>query len=245
MRALVIAVVLGVSVAARSQTPLPAEYCPAGAKPPSCGFLPSDAQVRWAEVGASKLRYVAFALYMKCISKAVIERRQDQAAFDRCTIDAMARAINRFNALESTPSCQNFSQIALNLLSLSKIMAGRVYCNGTVPLNFGVPGRVPADTAVARVERGASKLLVREYQKMVRCYGDGVEALARGRTGTIARCVARLRAIQERRMMRFDFGLPGFGRLGCFDEAAGTGIRQLLAQIDAAANLNAQIFCSM
>src|SRR5262249_26840248 len=146
--------------------------------------------------------------------------------------------------LESRPSCENFGAIALSLLTESKALAGKLYCNGTSPLDFGITGRLPADTAVARVERGSSKLVVKEYQGMVRCYDNGVEALAGGQTGTIVLCVAKLRAVQARRVMRLDFGLPGFGSLGCFDEASGTDIAHLLTQVDAVANLNPQIFCS-
>src|SRR5262249_5027787 len=113
MRPFVIAVVVWMSVAAHAQTPLPAEYCPAGASPPSCGFLPSDENVRRAEVGASKLRYLLLAWYTKCVSKAVLQKSQaGRASFDQCALDAMARGINRFNALESQPSCENFSLIA-------------------------------------------------------------------------------------------------------------------------------------
>ena len=246
MRPLVIAVVIGMSVAAHAQIPLPAPYCPSGRKPPMCGFLPSDEHVRRAEVATNKLTYLLFASYMKCVSKAVIQGSQaDQRSFDACTADAMAGAINRFNVLESRPSCENFGLIALNLLTASKTLAGKLYCNGTFPLDFGITGRLPADPAVARVERGSSKMLVKEYQGMVRCYDNGVEALARGQTATIVRCVAKLRAIQARRVLRLDFGLPGFGSLGCFDDATGTDIAHLLTQIDAAANLNPQIFCSM
>ena len=79
---------------------------------------------------------------------------------------------------------------------------------------------------------------------MVKCFDDGVEAQARGRTGTLPRCVAKLRAIQERRLLRLGFGLPGFGSHGCFDQNAGTDIRRLMTQIDAAANLNPQMFCA-
>jgi len=246
MRPFVIAVVVWMSVAAHAQTPLPAEYCPAGASPPSCGFLPSDENVRRAEVGASKLRYLLLAWYTKCVSKAVLQKSQaGRASFDQCALDAMARGINRFNALESQPSCENFSLIARNLLIMSKWMAGRLYCNGTVPFTFGVPGRFPADAAVARVARGASKLLVREYKGMVKCFGNGVEARAKGQGGTLARCVAKLRAVQERRMLGLDFSLPGFGSLGCLDPKTGTDVRRMLTQIDASANLNPQIFCSM
>src|SRR5262249_24840334 len=136
MRPLVIAVVIGMSVAAHAQTPLPTPYCPAGKSPPSCGFLPSDAHVRRAEVAAGKLTYVLFASYMKCVSRAVIQGSQARRSdFDRCTSDAMASLINRFNAFESQPSCENFGLIALNLLTLSKTTAGKLYCNGTTLLD--------------------------------------------------------------------------------------------------------------
>ena len=246
MRPLVIAVVIVMSVVANAQTPLPAPYCPAGKSPPSCGFLPSDTHVRRAEVTSSKLRSLLFASYMKCVSRAVIQGSQArQIDFDTCITDATTGAINRFNTLQSEPSCENFVLIALNLSTLSKTMGSKLYCNGTLPLDFGIAVRLPADPAVARVERGASKLLVKEYQKIVRCYDNGVEALATGKPPTIVRCVAKLGAVQARRVLRLDFGLPGFGSLGCFDEATGTDIGHLLTQIDTAANLNSQIFCSM
>jgi hypothetical protein len=245
MRLLALTVVVGISVAARAQIPLPAVYCSQGASPPSCGFLPSDANVRRAEVLASKLRYVLFASHMKCISKAVLQGTQSgPSGFDKCTTDAMTRAINRFNGIDSEPSCEDFDQIALNLLTLSRIMASKIYCNGVLPFTFGVQGRFPAGPAVAKVERGSSKLVVKEYQGLVRCYDNGVEAQARGQTATISTCLAKLRAVQQRRMTRLDFGLPGFGSSGCFDEGAGTDIAHLLSEVDAAASINAQVFCS-
>src|SRR5262249_22229458 len=134
MRPLVIAAVIGLAVASHAQIPLPAPYCPSGEKPPSCGFVPSDEHVRRAEVGASKLSYLLFASYVKCVSKAVIQGSQaDRSSFDACTSAAMAGALNRLNVLESRPSCENFGPIALSLLTESKALAGKLYCNGTSP----------------------------------------------------------------------------------------------------------------
>ena len=247
MRATALVLVAIASVAAHAQTPLPAQFCPQGVAPPLCGLLPSDDHVRRAELATNKLSALLFASYMNCVKRAVNDQTQARrtTTLADCASTLTQRFVTRFDAIVPTPSCENFGLLASHLLMLVRAEAAHVYCNGTLQLNFGVSGRVPRDLEVARVEFGAWKLIVKEYRGIVKCYSNGVESEAMGRNADITGCVTKLRVAQDKRGDHFDFGLPGFGNSGCFDEQAGTDIAHLLSGIGAAANRNHDIFCSM